>query len=158
VRLPAAFVLLFVLAGCDQGELPFRQIQFCLNGENDIVRLKEVTRSIAHSNGLEFTDRSADAEAEAEDIKKSMRDMPVAHPTIVLSVDRHDGLGFGGGNFPDEPLQVSFGFSRGKNEAEARNCANGVVQRLSQFWVIHEVPNDRGAFPLKKCDYVTHSA
>ena len=95
--------------------------------------------------------------AQAEEIAKTESHMKVAHPTIVLSVDRRDGFGFGGGNFPEAPLQIAFGFTKGGDEAEARNFANGVVQRLSKFWVIHEVPSNRGAFPLKKCDFVARS-
>jgi hypothetical protein len=73
-------------------------------------------------------------------------------------VDRSDGFGFGGGNFSAAPLQVAFGFTEGRTPAEAQKFAKDVVERLSRFWVIHEVPQNRGAFPLKQCDYVTHSA
>jgi hypothetical protein len=158
VRRIAALIGSLLLCSCGHAEPSFRQVQFCLSGQDDIARLKDVVRSIAQSNSLEFTDRSADAEAGAESIKKTMSNMPIAHPTIVLSVDRRDGFGFGGGNFPEAPLQVAFGFTKGGNEVEARIFANGVVKRLSKFWVIHEVPSNRGAFPLKKCDFVAHSA
>ena len=60
-------------------------------------------------------------------------------------------------NLADAPLQMALGFSKGRNEAEAQQFAAKVEQTLSKKWVIHEVPQNRGAFPLKKCDYVAHS-
>ena len=159
MRLISASIGSFLLlASCGQGERPFRQIQFCLNGQDDINNLKNTVRSIARSESMEFADRSADAEAELGSIKKDMPQIKVAHPTIVLDAHRDDGLGFGGMNFGDAPLQVALGFSKGRNEADARKFAAKVVQILSRKWVIHDVPQDRGAFPLKKCDFVAHSA
>jgi hypothetical protein len=147
-----------LLASCGAGERSFRQIQFCLNGQNDIQALKATVQAIARSEEMDFTDRSADAESELESIRKDMPHVRVAHPTIVLDAHRRDGLGFGGMNFGDAPLQFAFGFSKGRNETEARQFAEKVVQLLSTKWIIHEVPEDRGAFPLKKCDYVVPNA
>ena len=158
MRLLTTLISCTLLAGCGHAQSSFRDVQFCLNGENDIGRLKAVVREIAQTNRLEFTDRSSDAQAEAEEIAKTEPNMKVAHPTIVLSVDRSDGFGFGGGNFPEAPLQVAFGFTEGKTKVESRKFADNVVERLSEFWVIHEVPRGRGAFPLKKCDYVAPTA
>ena len=154
----AAIASSFLLANCGQAQLPFRQVQFCLKSISDIARLKSVVSDIARSGNLKFTDRSADAQAEAENIAKTEPNMKVAHPMIVLSVDRSDGFGFGGTNFPEAPLQIGFGFTSGKSEVEARKFAANVVGRLSQYWVVHEVPTSQGEFPLKKCDYVTRSA
>jgi len=159
VKRPTTLIGSFLLlAGCGRGEPSFRQIQFCLNNKADINNLKGVVQAIARSEQMEFTDRGAEAEAELESIKKDMPQTPVTHPTIVLDAHRGDGLGFGGMNLSDAPLQMSLGFSKGRDEAEARQFAAKVVQALSTKWIIHEVPEDRGAFPLKECDYVTHSA
>jgi hypothetical protein len=158
MRLHVALVGCLLVTSCGHAQSSFRNVQFCLHSEKDIPRLKAVVREIAVSNRLEFTDRSTDAEVEAEEIAKTEPHMKVAHPTIILSIDRRDGFGFGGGNFPEAPLQVAFGFTAGRTEAEARKFAESVVQRLSRFWVIHEVPQSRGAFPLKKCDYVALNA
>ena len=157
-RLTALFGSFLLLANCGQGEPPFRQIQFCLNNKADINNLKGVVQAIARSEKMEFTDRGAEAEAELESIKKDIPQTPVAHPTIVLDAHRQDGLGFGGMNLSDAPLQMALGFSKGRDEAEARQFAAKVVQTLSTKWIIHEVPQNRGAFPLKECDYVARSA
>jgi hypothetical protein len=151
----AAILLLIGVASCESGERPFRMVQFCLGGTEQIDELKTVARSIAAANSLDFYDRSAEAEAEAFSIAKSRTDAPVTHPMLMISARAPDGrTGFSATNFSDAPSQVVIGFSKGDDETAARKLSDDVVQALGRRWSTREVPNvaERGASPLKDCD------
>jgi hypothetical protein len=148
-----SIVLLFGAASCGTGERPFRMVQFCLSGTHEIDELKTVVRSIAASNGLMFQDRSADAERELTAIAERSKDLPVAHPTLVISARAPDGMGFSAGNFPDAASQIVVGFSKADDDGLARRLSENVVNTLEKRWRIREVPNvaESGASPLKEC-------
>lgn len=152
--LPASLLLLAV-GSCGSAERPFRMVQFCLADTNEIDELKTIVRSVAASNALTFHDRGVEAEAELISAAKDQKDLPVAHPTLMISARASDGrMGFSAGNFPEAASQVVVGFSKGADKTVARKLSDNVVQALGKHWRIYEVPNvaESGAFPLKDCD------
>jgi hypothetical protein len=149
-----AAVLIFGVTACGTGERPFRMVQFCLAGPQEIDAMKGVLRSVASANALPFYDRSADTEAEAESIAEVQKNMPIARPTVNVGTVGPDAMGFSAGNFPEAPSQIVVGFSKGKDATAARRLSDEVVRALARRWHVHEVPNveQSGAFPLKDCD------
>lgn len=146
------------LAGCVllsacSGKGPFRQVQVCLSSPEETVAFKLVMRSVAQANGLEFFDRSIEAEAEGERIKRLLPDHLVAHPKILISGVRKDGVSFGAANFAEAPTQIVIGFQLGKQGA-GREFSNTVAQALGERWTVREGPDPEisGAFPLPECD------
>jgi hypothetical protein len=68
----SALMMLLGAAGCGTGERPFRMVQFCLAGPQEIDTLKTVVRSVAASNKLIFHDRSAETVAELASLADRM--------------------------------------------------------------------------------------
>lgn len=149
-----AVALLFGAASCGKGERPFRMVQFCLAGPEEIGTLKATLRDVAAANKLPFYDNSEQTEADLKSIAEAQKNTPVAHPTINLGTVGSTAMGFSAGNFAEAPSQIIVGFSKGDDPAAARKLSDTVVQALSRRWRIHEVPNVEtfGAFPLKDCN------
>ena len=139
------------MAGCRPGEPAFREVQFCLTKTAGADELKQVLRGIAHDEGLELEDRSAESNDELRSMGKEV-DLPPevrqSFPIINVSVRRGD-IGVGGGNLGLGPSQVVLGFS--PDSPAERLFANRAVHRLQQTWKLVKVPTGRGAFPLKDC-------
>ena len=150
----AAAALLLGAASCGKGERPFRMVQFCLAGPQEIGTLKTTLRNVAEANKLPFYDNSEETEADLKSIAEVQKNKPVAHPTINVGTVGPTAMGFSAGNFAEAPSQVVVGFSKGNDPAAARKLSDTVVQALSRRWRIHEVPNVEtgGAFPLKDCN------
>jgi hypothetical protein len=138
-----------LLVSCSPGKRPFRMVQFCLAGPQEIGSFTSFMDSIAQDYQMEFTDRSAATEAELTAIPNAKTS--VAHPTVNIGADRNGEFSFGAGNLGVPADQIVLGFN-GNNADEAKKFADSVVSRLSTRWHIHEVPQGRGAFPLSKCD------
>ena len=149
-----AAVAFFGATACGTGEGPFRMIQFCLAGPQEIGAMKGVLRSVASANGLPLYDRSAETETELESIAEVQKNMPVAHPTVNIGTVGPGAMGFSAGNFSEAPSQIVVGFSKGEDANAARKLSDDVVAALARHWRIHEVPNveQKGAFPLKDCN------
>ena len=141
-----------LLMACAPGQRPFRQVQVCLNSPQEIPAFKSEMRALARANGMEFGDRSSQAEAEAERIQAVRPDAEVARPTIVISGRRQDGVSFGATNFAAAPTQIVIGFQLGRDEA-GREFSNTVSATLARRWRVREGPdpNISGAFPLEDC-------
>lgn len=148
---PTFFASLVALSmvGCTGGQEPFLQVQFCLTETAGAAELKRVLQEIARDEGMEFGDRSADAEAEMRSLGDAVPiEVRRSVPVINVSV-RHGDVGLGGGNMGLGADQVALGF--GPDSAAGRAFANRTVQRLQRTWKLVRVPNDRGAFRLKDC-------
>lgn len=144
-----AMALALSVSACGHGERSFLQVQFCLSKAAGTTELQQVLQQIARDEHMEFTDRSADTEAELRAMKDALPPEVVrSFPIINMSV-RRGGVGLGGGNLGLGPDQVALGF--GPNTPEGRAFASRAVRRLQQNWKLVQVPADKGAFPLKNC-------
>ncbi len=155
VRFIQALLLMLcfgVLADCSGRQRPFRMVQFCLSGPEDLALFKQVANRAAQGNRMEFTDRSAQTEAEEEAIAQSAPQTSVAHPTVNISADHGGKFNFGAANFAEAPYQIVVGFN-GSDPTLARMFSDGFVRMISQHWQVHEVehPDQTGASPLKQC-------
>src|SRR4051812_43163399 len=153
MKLPALVALLSVTA-CENGQRPFRMVQFCLASTAEIEPMKALLREVAATQKLPFFDRSKDTEAELNAIAKDQKDLPVAHPTVNVGTAGAGAVGFCAGNFAEAPSPIVVGFSQASDTAAARQFSDAVVRVLSSRWRVHEVANveKSGAFPLKDCN------
>lgn len=147
-----ALLSVMLLIACAPGQRPFKQVQVCLNSVQEIPAFKSEMRALAQSNGMDFYDRSSEAQVEAERIQSVRTDAAAARHMIVISGRRQDGVSFGAGNFAAAPTQVVIGFQLGKDEA-GREFSNKVSLALARLWQIREGPDPEisGAFPLANC-------
>ena len=134
--------------GCSQGQAPFRTVQLCLAGPQEVPAFVSFMNAIAQKHQMEFTDRSGQTEAELRSI--SNKNLSVAHPHVNIGADRNGDFNFGAGNLGLPIRQMAIGFN-GHDAASARQFANAAVAELSTRWRIIEVPRDRGALPLPDC-------
>lgn len=135
---------LSILGGCS-GQHPSRIVQICLGGKENVAAFKEVMRSIAQKNGIEFVDGSASTEKDLATLKK--------HPgytLIYIGIRGKDGVGLEAGNLGLSAYEVALGFS-GSDRSGARQFESDVIQELSKRWQVHTVPSGQGAFPLPGC-------
>ena len=59
VRLAGALATVATLAeGCSQGQAPFRTVQLCLAGPQEVPAFVSFMNAIAQQHQMEFTDRS----------------------------------------------------------------------------------------------------
>lgn len=149
VRMAGAMVTVATLAnGCSQGQAPFRTVQLCLAGPQEVPAFVNVMNAIAQRHQMEFTDRSGQTEAELRSINNT--NLQIAHPHVNIGADRNGDFNFGAGNLGLPTRQMAIGFN-GHDAAAARQFANAAVAELSTRWRIIEVPQGRGALPLPDC-------
>lgn len=140
--------VLLLSTGCSQGRGPFRMVQLCLSGPQEIPVFVGVMDAIAQEHQMEFTDRSGATEAELRSIGNE--NVPVAHPHVNIGAEHAGDFSFGAGNLGLPTRQMVIGFN-GSDLAAARSFAKAAVTRLSTRWPVHEVPQGRGALPLPDC-------
>ena len=138
-----------LLSGCSEGQAPFRMVQLCLAGPQEVPAFVSFMDSIAQEHQMEFGDRSGATETELRSIGN--RNVHVAHPHVNIGADQNGKFSFGAGNLGLPTRQMAIGFNGNDSEA-ARQFANAAVAQLSTRWHIYEVPKDRGALPLPNCD------
>jgi len=138
-----------LLSGCSEGRAPFRTVQLCLAGSQEVPAFVSFMDSIAQEHQMEFTDHSGATEAELRAIAN--KNVPVAHPYVNIGADQNGEFSFGAGNLGLPTRQMAIGFN-GKNPEAARQFANAAVAQLSIKWRIYEVPQNRGAFALPDCN------
>ncbi|MET4664509.1 hypothetical protein ABIC17_001409 [Sphingomonas sp. PvP056] len=149
-RITMALVALAVLpGGCSQGQGPFRTVQLCLAGPQEVPNFVSFMDVIAQQRDMEFTDRSGATEAELRAIGND--NVRVAHPHVNIGAQYGSDFGFGAGNLGLPTRQMAIGFN-GSNLEEAGKFANEAVAQLSTRWRVYEVPRTSGALPLPNCN------
>ncbi|HEX5420686.1 MAG TPA: hypothetical protein VFY39_11865 [Gammaproteobacteria bacterium] len=106
--------------------------------------------------GLElYPCRDQDASKHTESDLKGMdyagKERTDGSPVVDIDLGRRDGMGVGAGNLGLPGYQVALGFSKGRDEAEARVFASNVIAVLEKHWAVHRVPNGQGAMPMEGC-------
>jgi hypothetical protein len=139
------------LAGCSPGTAPFRMVQFCLAGTQEIPAFASFMDQLAQQHHMEFTDRSGQTEGELRALASDNKNVPVVSPLVNIGADYAGDFNFSAGNLGMPANQIVIGFN-GTKPDEARHFADAVVRQLSSRWHVHEVPRGRGASPLSECD------
>ena len=123
------------------------QVQVCLKDAEGVDEFKRALRQIADAKGMEFADRSAEAETELRDLK--VKEAASWFPLIVVGLSGPKNLYVGGSNAGLSPHQVGLGFS--PNTDAGRAFAKRTVHRLRQNWTVEIIPNNRGMAALRNC-------
>lgn len=144
-------MLILGLAGCSEGKGPFRMVQFCLAGPQEIPVFTSFMNEIAQSYRMQFFDRSGQTHDELKNLASDNRNVPVNSRAVNIGAERGNEFSFGAGNLGLPTDQIAIGFS-GNDLHEAKAFADATVQMLSMKWHVHEVPQGRGALPLSHCD------
>lgn len=139
------------LPGCAKGKHPFRMVQFCLNGANEIPAFVKFMRAIADKHGMQFYDRSSDTHAELQSLSRDNENVPVNQRAVNIGAQRGSEFSFGAGNLGMPTDQIVIGFNGADLEA-SKSFANSAVSSLSNRWHVREVAAGKGAFPLSRCD------
>jgi hypothetical protein len=139
------------LGGCSRAQESFLSVQTCVADQQGVAELKDMMRSTAQSEGLQFIDNSAQQASALKDVgadKALKRDVSRA---IDVHIEGKDGLGVTAGNLGLPPYQVALGFTEGADPAKAHRLSDRLVQTLSQRWHVEVVPAGEGAMPMKTC-------
>lgn len=139
------------LTGCSEGKAPFRMVQFCLAGTQEIPAFTRFMNEIAQDYRMEFTDRNRQTEDELRALASENKLVPVTKRVVNIGADHGGVFSFGAGNLGMPAEQIVVGFN-GAKQADARQFADAVVRKLSTRCNVHEVSQGHGAFPLAKCD------
>jgi len=138
------------LSGCSGGKGPFRIVQFCLTGPNEIPAFTAFMNEIAQENRMQFFDRSGQTHDELQSLASDNKNVPVNERAVNIGAHQGDDFSFGAGNLGLPARQIAIGFN-GNDLGAARAFSNAVVKKLSTRWRVHEVPEGRGAAPLSRC-------
>lgn len=138
-------LLLALLSGCT-GRRAFLTVQLCLGGEQDVVRLVDMMKSVAKAQGMDFVDGSERTQRELADLRVAPK-----YKLIFFGVEQDGGMGVLVGNSGLSAYEVSMGFTDGADPIAAHRFANLVVGKLKQRWTVYVVPAGRGALPLAAC-------
>lgn len=155
MRLAAGAIILAIsasaLAGCSEGKPPFRMVQFCLTGPQEIPAFTSFMNEIAQEKRMEFFDRSGQTQDELRSLASTNKSVPVNDRAVNIGATRESDFSFGASNLGLPARQIAIGFN-GDNLEAGQAFANEVVKKLSTRWRVHEVPEGRGALPLSRCD------
>lgn len=148
MKLPVANLLLVclfsLLSGC--GKRPFLIVQVCLGDQQNVAVFKNMMKSIARSEHMEYSDASVTTQKQLTVIKSNPN-----YSVINLDVDGEDGVGLGAINVGLSAYEVAIGFAQGTNPKEAQRFADTVVAALKTKWYVYTVPPGQGALPLAAC-------
>ena len=147
----AMIAILVGLEGCSPGRAPFRMVQFCLAGPQEIPAFTSFMDEIAQQSRLEFTDRSGQADDELRSLASDNHNVPLNGRLLNIGADRSGEVSFSACNLGLPANQIVVGFN-GKNVSAARQFATAVIEKLSAHWHVHQVPAGQGAKPLADCD------
>jgi hypothetical protein len=143
--------LVAAVAGCSEGKYPFRMVQLCLAGPQEIPAFTSFMNEIAQSHRMEFFDRSGQTHDELQSLASDNKNTPVNGRAVNIGAERGNEFSFGAGNLGLPTNQIAIGFN-GDDLNEAKAFSDMAVEKLSTKWRIHEVPQGRGALPLTRCD------
>lgn len=139
------------VAGCSEGKHPFRTVQLCLAGPQEIPAFTSFMNEIAQSYRMEFFDRSGQTHDELQSLASDNKNTPLNGRAVNIGAERGNEFSFGAGNLGLPTNQIAIGFN-GDDLNEAKAFSDVAVEKLSTKWRIHEVPQGRGALPLTRCD------
>lgn len=151
VRAISLVVMAAGVAGCSEGKHPFRLVQICLAGVEEIPAFTGFMNEISQEYQMVFTDRSGQTGDELRSLASDNKNVPVNDRAVNIGAERGDEFSFGAGNLGLPARQIAIGFNGNKLET-AKPFADAVVKKLSTRWHVHEVPQGRGALPLAQCD------
>jgi hypothetical protein len=139
------------LCGCSPGQQAFLQAQVCVQNDEGLSAFLREMRMIAQSGNAKFVDNSSRTARELKatgyvDPQKSPSD-----PVINIGIEREGHVVWMAGNLGLPPYQIAFGFVEGADPPETRRLADTVVSRLSEYWRVEVIPNDKGAKPMASC-------
>ena len=143
--------LVAAVAGCSEGKHPFRMVQLCLTGPQEIPAFTSFINEIAQSYQMEFFDRSGQTHDELQSLATVNKNTPVNARAINIGAERGSEFSFSAGNLGLPTNQIAIGFN-GDDPNEAKAFSDVAVDRLSTKWRIHEVPQGSGALPLTRCE------
>lgn len=121
-------------------------VQLCLGGEQGVVQLVDMMKSIARTQGMDFVDGSERSQSELKGLHVAPK-----YQLIFFGVEQGDGMGLIVDNYGLSAYEVVIGFTDGADPLAAHRFANLVVGKLKQRWPVYVVPAGRGALPLKSC-------
>ncbi|MCI4590076.1 hypothetical protein MOK15_08205 [Sphingobium sp. BYY-5] len=144
-------VLVMGLAGCSEGKHPFRIVQICLAGPQEIPTFTSFMNEIAQSYRMEFSDRSGQTHDELQLLASDNKNTPVNDRAVNIGAERGNEFSFGAGNLGLPTDQIAIGFN-GNDLEKSKEFSDAAVKKLSTRWRIYEVPQGRGALPLSRCN------
>ena len=140
-----------LLNGCAGAQESFQTVQVCVDNQRGLDDLKSVMVTVAHSEGLQFIDNSAQQAADLKVIgadKALKRD--AAH-AVDFHIEGSSGLGATAGNLGLSPYQIGVGVTEGNDPAKAHKLAESLVRALSRRWVVLKISLAEGIQPMKSC-------
>ena len=145
-------VLGITLSACEGGERPFMTARVCLGNRDDVAEFTDLFHNIARSRNMEFYDRSEQSLKERKALSSSNSNLRADDFALNISIRDKNGMGVSASDLVGPNYPVAIGFSKGKNQANASQFANGVVDELKEHWII-EVYSDGGAVrPSSTCE------
>lgn len=145
------FAAVVALIGCARAQEAFLTVQMCVDDQRGVADLKNVMRTVAQSEGLQFIDNSPQHGADLKNIggdKALGRDSAYS---IDFHIEGESGLGATATNLGLPPYQVGLGFTEGNDPAKARKLANELNRALSQRWDVQKVTLAKGILPMENC-------
>ena len=145
------FVAVVALNGCARAQEAFQTVQMCVDNQRGVAELMNVMRTVAHSEGLQFIDNSAQ---QGVDLKNMGADKALGRDAayaIDFHIEGESGLGATAGNLGLPPYQVGLGFTEGDDPAKAHKLANKLIRELSRRWDVQKVALTKGILPMKSC-------
>jgi hypothetical protein len=145
----SAFSFLVVICGCAKSERSFLIAQVCLNDQQDVSELRNLIKSIANAEHMEFIDRSEDTRRELQSINSP--DLHSASPVINFGIVGEDGIGLTAGNMGMPPNQVAIGFTGVSDLPRANQLASSVVNKIKERWLVEILPEGAAAQGMREC-------
>jgi len=123
----------------------------CVHNQEGVENLKDVMRTAADAEKLEFVDASSEtgASMRATGADKALKRDPAR--AINVGIKGAGGTFVLGGNLGLPPYQVALGFGTGSDPAKAHQLSDRLVRSLSESWDVKTVPQSEGVLPMKDC-------
>lgn len=142
-------VLVCSLFGCTPVKPPFLFIQMCVRDAHDLSDLTELLRSIAVSDGMQFSDYTKRTTGNPGDRHNTTP--TTLTENLNMGVFDRDGVGFGVADTKVFANQISVAFSEGSNPTKAHRFAEEVIYKLNANRRAPLVSSDLTLLPNLHC-------
>lgn len=132
------------VCACTQSQNPIIQYQFCVDVARDRTILKDTLAQFARQNGMQFLDRSAEAERESRAIDKNRSQFTQNYPLIMMTIWHDSGPSLTITNAGLPANQVVLGIA-GATEKKSKTFVDIAYNYFSKRWKLIEVPIGSGA-------------
>lgn len=144
-------VCLMSVSGCSSSVEPYREVQVCFGDKGNLLRMLDAIQKIAKDSNLTVVDHSKETGDQLKSIGAQDKLKYDVSGSINVGMFKDDNVKVMISNLGLPSYQVLVSFFGSKGEVADQGLSERVVNELSKFSRVQNVPAGHGALPMASC-------